>query len=355
MTAHTKEDVKKARKARIARIDNILRSARFLLADPTIKDSDGNDTRDGSRWTFDHLLSYLSEGQQEIAKETKHIRRTAQYQLNSGQSVYQLPEDLITIKAIWYRGLALPVISVQDLGQVTYYTESFQPAVRLDTFGFLGNLSTEHNWRNETTAGPIDAIILDNHNVDSFRVYPIPIEVPEAPVGPGGHGNRNITRNDLPPMSMPPPSEDQAMDPEPMIEKEPIAGIPITETGQVGIDKPYLQDVNFEASDSDGITSEPEPQQAPETGLRNLTIDYTHFPDPVTKPTDKLLIKRAYDIALKYYIAHQAFLADTDRASIEKSELHLRNFHMQVRKAKQEASSNNLDDNLYTTGYNPLG
>ena len=294
----------------MARASDIIRAARVLLADTDAE---------SPRWSDEDLLSHLSEGQQELAKATRHLRGSINIPLLFGQHQYRLPTDLLRIKAVWYRGTTLPIATIDDLNRVQYYYETFSPIQALNTFGAYYNQSTqllENMWRNETTEGRIRAIILENENIDSFRVYPRPFntELPGAPVEDTGSGV--LTDGDG------------------IIER---------------VNDPEVEESSNAVQDPSGAVVE--------IGTSNefITLDYSRIPDVLRTMDAELETKRAYDIALKYYVAYQAYLSNTDRNSIDKSHLHLQNYERQVKMARTEASLNNRDSNQSTTTYRPYG
>ena len=296
----------------MTRTSDIIRSARVLLAD----------TDSASyRWSDEDLLSHLSEGQQELAKATLHLRGSTNIPLLFGQHQYRLPADLLRIKASWYKGTRLPIASISDLNRLQYYYEEFSP---IRVFGGSFNSSTQllnTMWRNETTEGDIRAIILENENLDSFRVYPRPFnkDLPKKPEVDMGSGI--VSRVS---------TEDTSDD----------SGI-ITR-----VNDPGVQD-----SARDPVGALVDISQSNEF----ITLDYSRIPQAINSTSDELEIKMAYDIAMKYYIAYQAYLSNTDRQSIDKAHIHLQNYERQVKMASREASLSNRDSNQSQTTYRPLG
>lgn len=280
----------------MSRIKDILTASRDLLADPQ-----------GTRWSQDQLLRFLSEGHKELAKKTLHCRDRVAIPLIYDQHTYNLPKNLLYIKGAWYKNKALHIGSISQLNRITFTRTGFQPVQ--SNFPVL---ISQANWQEETSENEIRAIITENENFDTFRVYPIP-RIKGLPLtdSAGTASSAGILAG---------PTD---------------VGVPDSGLGDtfVGKEGPVMGDLGDEV----------------------ITIDYSKIPDTLQDEEAELHNKEAYDIALKYYVAYQAFLTDTDLSSVDKANLHLQNYLHQVEMAKLEASTDNIDANQNDIPYRPYG
>lgn len=120
----------------MSRISTILTRVRDTLADP-----------DGDRWSDDRLIRLIDEAQKDICRRSKVLRDRRKVQVNIDGSVI-LPDDLLLLDTVLYKGKVLPLKSFLDFD------------IRVP------------NW--DSDAGSPTCIIYDKQKRHLVRVYPKP-------------------------------------------------------------------------------------------------------------------------------------------------------------------------------------
>ncbi len=151
----------------MSRISDILLRARDTLADPN-----------GERWSDPRLLRLLSEGQEDIAKQTRLLKGELDIETLAGESVYDLPSDVWLITRASFDGCKLPLHTHHELDELVrtrainqedvYYSRRGRGSSTSD-FGFA-----DYCWELDTGVD-VEALIYDRRNADSVKLYPIPI------------------------------------------------------------------------------------------------------------------------------------------------------------------------------------
>ena len=72
------------------RTQRVLQRARYSLSDPN-----------KTRWTDEHLLTLLSEGQRDMATRALLLKKTIFMPLIANKAIYTLPTDYINLEAAW--------------------------------------------------------------------------------------------------------------------------------------------------------------------------------------------------------------------------------------------------------------
>lgn len=122
----------------MTRIESIIKAARYALADPNKE-----------RYTDERLLFALSEGQKDIARQTRLLKAEATLIIMPGVSVYDLPTDLWMITRAIFDNVRIPLMSHDRMDECN-----------LGWFTVYGN--------------KIEALVYDKRNMHKIRVYPIP-------------------------------------------------------------------------------------------------------------------------------------------------------------------------------------
>lgn len=124
----------------MARIEKILKAARYSLADP-----------DKQRYTDERLLFAISEGQRDIARNTRLLKGELDLPIVVDKQNYALPTDLWLIDRAHFNERVIPLMSFDrmDKNDCGWYTR-------------YGNR--------------IEALVYDNRNMHTLRVYPRPDE-----------------------------------------------------------------------------------------------------------------------------------------------------------------------------------
>lgn len=122
----------------MTRIEDILKSARYALADPNKE-----------RYTDDRLIFALSEAQKDIARQTRLLKAEIDIPLIAGQQEYDLPSDLWMITRAIFNNKRIPLASHDDMdvADLCWFTD----------YG-----------------SKITALVYDKRNMHKVRVYPIP-------------------------------------------------------------------------------------------------------------------------------------------------------------------------------------
>ncbi len=107
--------------------------------------------QDAERWSDETFLRLLNKGLNDIAREAKIFRRDTAIALVAGQSVYDLPQELIDIKTVIYKHIPLDIVSTQFM-----------------------NKKMERDWRVTTTTGDVTHVVFDQQDLLRIRIYPRP-------------------------------------------------------------------------------------------------------------------------------------------------------------------------------------
>jgi hypothetical protein len=123
------------------RQSQLIKSIRYILAD-----------MDGDRWSDEFLQSLINEALEDLVYKTRMLRAKKIYYLDENvEPVFQLPEDLLLLDRVLYRGKVLSLI----------------PRYKLD--------EQKPDW--ELDKGHIEAIVYDKLNKGYIRFYPIPNDI----------------------------------------------------------------------------------------------------------------------------------------------------------------------------------
>jgi hypothetical protein len=86
------------------RLNQIILRARDTLGDP-----------DGERWSTARLLRLASEGQQDIAKQTKILKAQLDVPVVQGQAEYTLPNDVWELTRVTFNDVKIPFVSFSNI------------------------------------------------------------------------------------------------------------------------------------------------------------------------------------------------------------------------------------------------
>lgn len=297
------------------RIANILKNARYSLADPAKE-----------RYSDERLLALLDEAHKDFAKETKLLKAELEIPIFAGQVLYSLPDDVYQILRCSCDNLVLPMTSFDEMDQFAkrqwtqqtgYCGVSNDPNYSLlyDTLGFA--------WEN-VTGTTIDAVIIDKRKVNEIRIWPIQTE--NAYSFEAG-GPQEYTGQEL------------------LGVVTSVDGYTITNTfGEVAsFVGPGSVPENI---DTFGVV----------TGFvesaKVLRVQYVKTPADLVSTTDQLLTAPQWDIALKRYVIGHAFRDDLDTQYRQRGAEELALYAQQVALAKELESTNSArSPNLFTVAY----
>lgn len=291
----------------MTRIESILKKARYSLADPNKE-----------RYSDARLLDAISEGQRDIARQTRLLKAELDLVLDLAQPIYKLPSDLWLITRASFDNCPIPLMSYDrmDANNCGWFTE-------------FGN--------------KVEALVYDKRNIQEVRIYPRPdstyttdayIFLSDSPLvlDPNGLTAQQIqTIHDL-------IAQLGVLDTQLPL---PLANI-YTAAGGILDVQPGTQDPNAYygvTTSIDGVLGVPPfgvvtdielesdymswPGQVQFTSLFGvitdiseatglLHINYIKDPADLTFVTDELLVSPIFDTALKHYAVAQAYSDDLD-------------------------------------------
>lgn len=301
------------------RIANILKNARYSLADPAKE-----------RYSDERLLVLLDEAHKDFAKETKLLKAEVEIPIFAGQTLYSLPDDVYQILRCSSNSLVLPMTSFDEMDQFAkkqwtqqtgYDGISNNPnyALLYDTLGFA--------WEN-VTGNRIEAVVIDKRMVNQIRIWPIPTGTDETSYEFVAGGTPVVTGQEL-------------------------LGV-VTSITDYTLTSPYGEVTGFI-----GPAILPEQFSSPfgvvtdiaESAL-TLRVQYVKTPADITSVDDELLTAPQWDIALKHYVIGHAFRDDLDTQYRQRGAEELGLYAQQVATAKELESTNSArSPNLFTVAY----
>lgn len=121
----------------MTRIEQILRAVRYSTADPNKE-----------RYSDARILEAISDGQKDIARQTRLLKDTTTLNLVAGKAIYDLPSDVWLVHRATVGGEAVPFMSHETM----------------DT--------KDKSWSGKVGSKAL-AIVYDKRNILAIRVYPI--------------------------------------------------------------------------------------------------------------------------------------------------------------------------------------
>lgn len=226
----------------MSRISGIIIRVRDTLADPS-----------GDRWSDTRLIRLIDEAQKDICRRAKLLRTKVNLSVTIDEAVVQLPDDLLVLDRVLYRGNVLPFTSHLELDKR------------------LGN------WEEEV--GEPKLIVYDKQSKKQVKLYPIP--------------------------------NDKDMEAYPFTNSEygtvtDITGLSVDDYGVVSDIKDIEVKNNIFESSVYGIVVD-----IYETN-DYLTVYYLRKPMTITELNSSIEIDDNYDAAIKYYVTGKALRDDMD-------------------------------------------
>lgn len=291
----------------MTRIESILQKARYSLADPNKE-----------RYSDARLLDAVSEGQRDIARQTRLLKDELDIVLDLAQPIYKLPSDLWLITRASFDNLPIPLISYDrmDANNAAWFTD-------------FGN--------------KVEALVYDKRNLQEIRIYPRPdktytvenyVLLADSPLvlDPNGLTAEQVqTIHDLiaqlgvldtqSPLPLEPIylAAGGIINIEPKVANEnAVFGVTtsvdnITASSMFGVLTDMTLETDYKSwpgevkfTSAFGVVTD----LAVTTGL--LHINYIKDPAPINFVSDELLVSPIFDTALKYYVIGQAYADDLD-------------------------------------------
>jgi len=117
---------------------DVVTKVRDILADPS-----------GDRWSDARIFREINSAQDDIVLKSNLLRARVSIDLNAGQEVYQLPEEVLMVTRVIFNDKVLPIYSRAEMD------------------------AKDINWETETDEDTISAIVYDGMNQGQIRPYPI--------------------------------------------------------------------------------------------------------------------------------------------------------------------------------------
>ena len=74
------------------------------------------------RWTDDRMLTIVNDGYRDICKTTNILRKESYIPLRQDQTRYNLPDDCISVRRIEFGGTVMPLVTRNDIDNMNYPT-----------------------------------------------------------------------------------------------------------------------------------------------------------------------------------------------------------------------------------------
>lgn len=337
----------------MSRVAKILNGARLALADT-----------DKDRWDDATLLSHLNEGVKDFVLRTKMLTSVALVELAVGQQIITLPKDCWHVSRVLYNDKPLNLLSYSELD------------------------SKKHKWNKDE--GEPSAFVYNLRNMQQARVYPalnsskwgtesVREVYPDVIIDSFGTITYSSSSDIYPSLGI--VSSKATLTgfltlEELMMTGEYVEGYGIT-TSSVDPSKPkrlvgpfgvvvddnsdlYGVGIAVEVVDtSSGITEiVGDTEEFSPFGCivdinpSHLFVYYLKIPEEIIDIESEIATPELYDVALKFYVAGQAYLQDIESGSSQKGAQQLSMYENHVNMAKKDVQGHWMSAPLtYTTHY----
>lgn len=317
------------------------------------------DMNEPYRWPTERLLDLVDEGHKDICAASALFVAEAYVPLEQKRYIYDLPEN---------------ALRVERIGLMDHVRLPFKTASDMD------NIASD--WR-EHIGCPPEYIIRQQSNYDKFEVYPIPdcIEYKLYANSPSEICINTMSNNDE-------YTNESCEFVIPVYDTEKLYNLGdtfffvdkdlaedsvaspwgiITGYGELSDDETTLNMKTVMGTEYGGVTTYMDPElgvvdqywglvsmaSVPETTLK---IDYLAIPFDINDVDAPLIISDIWATALKYYVTGYALQDDNDAGNIQRGQLMLQRYEIELRKAKKlRAEGGHVDRTARLTAYNPIG
>ncbi len=289
------------------------------LSDILIRVRDTLNDQKKERWSDAVLVRYLSIGQNDIGIQARLFKATVQIQLVAGQSIYDLPDNLIALRQVIYKGEPLDLVSTNFMDSQSGVGRTLRKSTTTNYYSRQSGVTD--SWRDQSTEdGDLDYAIFDYAEEKQLRVYPRPF-------------------NDDLEVEATFDSVYGVMDTLTDITVSPIYGV-------VGT----LTDTEIELINQDqfGVVVETQDSVL-------LTVHYTKAPPVLTDPNDNLSVDFMWDTALKFWTAGQALRADLTAQNRAYGSEELELYARELAVIQELGARDNVTTNHHQTFYRGLG
>jgi hypothetical protein len=280
----------------MTRTTDILQATRDILAD-----------HDADRWGNDVLIRRLNEGLKDIATETQLFRAYADIQLVLNQAEYDVPADLIILKAGFVNDEEIEIISTDKAEQ---------------QFG--------RKWRIHTTESFIEKLVFNQLTNNKIRVYPIPRAYPAG----------TTIDQDLFGIF------------DSMVFEDTEVSFSSTLYGIVDV-LTYIEDNFLELSTEDQLYGIAIIDLI--TSATAIRIYYTRYLADVTVETTNFDLNKAFDKALAHYIAGTSLRTSIDVQNRAYGDEELNFYSRHLAKLSQLSAADAVSNKHFSTRYNGMG
>lgn len=264
------------------RTQRVLQRARYSLSDPN-----------KTRWTDEHLLTLLSEGQRDMATRALLLKKTIFMPLIANKAIYTLPTDYINLEAAWVSSKGsrylLEYVAYRDLSK----------RVR--------------NW--QSVSGRPQYIVTELDNRLTITLYPMPKDIETTS----------------------------------SLDRDSITGI-ITGGKGIKLDNPYgtitdFNEVDVEQLEAYGIV----------TGMQKvvdeLELLYYYTPDYLKSDDEDLVLPDTVDQGLQHYVVGMALRDDKDTMNRQMGMEELNLYSLEVKRNLSD-SAKDFNPAIRTIPYN---
>jgi len=288
------------------RIENIILRARDTLADPSAK-----------RFSNERLLRLVSDGQQDIVKQSKILRSQFNLLPETNKAIYDLPTDVWQFTRASVKGIPVPFRTYDELDNFGSNANIMSDVYQLNSYGNEVDFGLHYsNWQ-EKTGPKVTTLVYDRMNVHQIRLFPIPNEESAdfnyvfssvygviTDIGGGTFNSQygvvtNIT----------------------------IVGYEVTISGNFGV-----------------VTSLQE-------ALYPISIWYFQLAPDIATVNDNLVVSPMFDVALKYYVVGHALRDDLDVQNRQMGSESLSFYERELVLAKSSSAINNTQNRERVVNY----
>lgn len=142
------------------RIEKIITRARDTLADPNAE-----------RYSQERLLRLVSEGQQDIIKQTRLLRESCQIIPLPGIDIYDLPDNVWLTTRASFKGAKIPLVTYDEMDSYLASCNSSNQNYNLNNTHSY-DIFNDYTWQDRVGTTP-EALVYDRLNIQKVKVYPI--------------------------------------------------------------------------------------------------------------------------------------------------------------------------------------
>lgn len=289
------------------RIENIILRARDTLADPQAK-----------RFRTERLLRLVSDGQQDIVKQSKILR--SQYVLlpELNKAIYNLPADIWQFTRATVNGIPVPFRTYDELDNFGSNANIMSDVYKLEGQNSEIDFGLHYsNWQ-EKTGPKVTSLVYDRLNTHEIRLFPIPGENPASDYSYTVSSIYGVVTD--------------------------IEGATFNSSYGVVADV-FTDGVRALTQNNFGVLV------SLVAGLYPITIWYYQLAPELESVTDDLVVSPMFDVALKYFVVGHALRDDIDLQNRQMGAESLAFYERELALAKETSQMNNTQNRERVTNY----